>query len=686
VAAGTSFNKLSITPPATGSTLTILDGKTLTVNKTLTLDGTDGTTITFPGASGSVAMLNAANVFVEPVGSSSITITGATQVTSKPVLDLSQTWNAGAVAFTGLKFNVTNTASAATSLLMDLQVGGTSVWDVRKDGRMYGGVVALSGTYAGNNATIEFHQSGSDAIQALVTVQSGGIYSITSSGFYGIASGAAAVSGSGNDVRLYRDAAGTLAQRNGTNAQIKRIYSTYTDASNYQRLGITGNSITSEVAGTGSLAVTTSQPVLNLAQAWNAGAITFTGMVFNVTDTASAAASLFQDWQVAGVSIASLTKAGQLNVRMSATGGGPYGITFGASTVRLRAQSQLFVVDVNGGEPFMVNTAGPLAAGTSYALAAGGSTSGDLFLTRDAADVLAQRRTTNAQTQRVYSTYTDASNYQRMSMTGNSITSEAAGTGSLAVTASLPILNLAQTFNNAAVAFNALSLTVTNTASLATSSLYDFKVGASRISALLLNGTNQMQFPANTSGRRAWGFRGDSGNAFRLERWADDFASVTTTIFNVDSTVATDTINIQAGALDLNASTTLSWNLGAVRLLRDNSDTIGMRNGTTSQEFRFYSTFTDTSNFQRIRFAWNGGTCMILPEGIGTSAKANIATGNAVQGTTATNGYFMIPSSAGPPTGVPANIPTGQIALQYDATNNQIYCYNGAWKKTVALT
>jgi hypothetical protein len=386
------------------------------------------------------------------------------------------------------------------------------------------------------------------------------------------------------------------------------------------------------------------------------------------------------------VSIASLTKAGQLNVRMSATGGGPYGITFGASTVRLRAQSQLFVVDVNGGEPFMVNTAGPLAAGTSYALAAGGSTSGDLFLTRDAADVLAQRRTTNAQTQRVYSTYTDASNYQRMSMTGNSITSEAAGTGSLAVTASLPILNLAQTFNNAAVAFNALSLTVTNTASLATSSLYDFKVGASRISALLLNGTNQMQFPANTSGRRAWGFRGDSGNAFRLERWADDFASVTTTIFNVDSTVATDTINIQAGALDLNASTTLSWNLGAVRLLRDNSDTIGMRNGTTSQEFRFYSTFTDTSNFQRIRFAWNGGTCMILPEGIGTSAKANIATGNAVQGTTATNGYFMIPSSAGPPTGVPANIPTGQIALQYDATNNQIYCYNGAWKKTVALT
>jgi hypothetical protein len=35
---------------------------------------------------------------------------------------------------------------------------------------------------------------------------------------------------------LYQDAAGILAQRNGTNAQAFRVYNTYTDASNYQRL------------------------------------------------------------------------------------------------------------------------------------------------------------------------------------------------------------------------------------------------------------------------------------------------------------------------------------------------------------------------------------------------------------------------------------------------------------------
>jgi hypothetical protein len=41
------------------------------------------------------------------------------------------------------------------------------------------------------------------------------------------------------DTSVYKDAVGVLAQRNGTNPQAFRIYNTYTDASNYERLGIT---------------------------------------------------------------------------------------------------------------------------------------------------------------------------------------------------------------------------------------------------------------------------------------------------------------------------------------------------------------------------------------------------------------------------------------------------------------
>lgn len=59
VATATSVNKLTLTAPATGSTLTILNGKTLTVNNSLILAGTDATTMTFPGASDTVATIAA---------------------------------------------------------------------------------------------------------------------------------------------------------------------------------------------------------------------------------------------------------------------------------------------------------------------------------------------------------------------------------------------------------------------------------------------------------------------------------------------------------------------------------------------------------------------------------------------------------------------------------------------------
>jgi hypothetical protein len=49
-ATATSINKVTITAPANGSTLTIADGKTLTANNSLTLAGTDTTTMTFPGS------------------------------------------------------------------------------------------------------------------------------------------------------------------------------------------------------------------------------------------------------------------------------------------------------------------------------------------------------------------------------------------------------------------------------------------------------------------------------------------------------------------------------------------------------------------------------------------------------------------------------------------------------------
>lgn len=78
--------------------------------------------------------LTAPVVLTEVVGSSDLTLTGATQTASFPVLNATQTWNNGAVTFTGIKFNATSTASAAGSLLLDLQLGGVSQFSVNKSG------------------------------------------------------------------------------------------------------------------------------------------------------------------------------------------------------------------------------------------------------------------------------------------------------------------------------------------------------------------------------------------------------------------------------------------------------------------------------------------------------------------------------------------------------------------------
>ena len=52
---GGAINKVTLTAPATGSTLTIADGKTLTANNSIALTGTDSTTMTFPTTSARIA-------------------------------------------------------------------------------------------------------------------------------------------------------------------------------------------------------------------------------------------------------------------------------------------------------------------------------------------------------------------------------------------------------------------------------------------------------------------------------------------------------------------------------------------------------------------------------------------------------------------------------------------------------
>ena len=58
-----TINRITFTQPAAGATLTIADGKTLTASNSITLAGTDATTMTFPSTSATMARTDAANSF-----------------------------------------------------------------------------------------------------------------------------------------------------------------------------------------------------------------------------------------------------------------------------------------------------------------------------------------------------------------------------------------------------------------------------------------------------------------------------------------------------------------------------------------------------------------------------------------------------------------------------------------------
>lgn len=149
---------------------------------------------------------------------------GGSGGSSLDISDMSATWNDSGTTFTAIKMDVTDTASSASSLLMDLQVGGTSKFKVSKLGTVIGPASIYS----------------LDASFGVITAGA-------NTGGFRI--------GVSQDIRIERDAADTLALRRTTNAQTFNIYNTYTDGSNYERGFLRWNANTFEIgassAGTG---------------------------------------------------------------------------------------------------------------------------------------------------------------------------------------------------------------------------------------------------------------------------------------------------------------------------------------------------------------------------------------------------------------------------------------------------
>ena len=190
-----------------------------------TVTPTANRTVSIPDATGTIGLVNG------PTGSIQFNQAGALNGTSD--FSTSLVWNSATTTFTGLKLNVTDTASAAGSKLLDLQVNGSRRAAIDSTGVITCtsvGIGANNPITGGSNNILSFPNS-SVAIDSSGSV---GGFSVNGNGFIGFAS-AAPGGTSSIDATFRRDAANILAQRNGTNAQAYRLYNTYTDASNYER-------------------------------------------------------------------------------------------------------------------------------------------------------------------------------------------------------------------------------------------------------------------------------------------------------------------------------------------------------------------------------------------------------------------------------------------------------------------
>lgn len=152
VATATSINKVAITAPAAGATLTLADGKTLTVNNSITFAGTDATTMTFPATDASIARIDAAQTFT---GTQTFAgaVVGSVQALSGP----------GAVNVTTVTTAFTSTGTGDALTLADGVAGQLKaiVYVAETAGTDTG---VLTPTNFGNGTTITFNAVGESVL------------------------------------------------------------------------------------------------------------------------------------------------------------------------------------------------------------------------------------------------------------------------------------------------------------------------------------------------------------------------------------------------------------------------------------------------------------------------------------------------------------------------------------------
>jgi hypothetical protein len=310
---GTAGLLTSTTAPTNGQ---LLIGSTGVAPVAATLTGT-ANQVTVTNGAGSITLALPQSIatasspqFAGLTLSGTLSATLGTISVNTPVVSASATWNAGGVTFQGILLNVTDTASAAASTLLDLQKATVSQFKVDKSGDVTAlGTLTLSALTANS-----FIYSGTAGAVTTTTAPTNGQLLIGSTGAAPVA---ASLTGTANQV-VVTPGAGSI-----TLALPQSIATT--SSPQFAALGL---NVAAGATGTLSLTssilpalgtITVNTPVVSATATWNAGGVSFQTFFANITDTASAAASTLIDLQTGSASQFKVDKSGNGTLASSLT-------------------------------------------------------------------------------------------------------------------------------------------------------------------------------------------------------------------------------------------------------------------------------------------------------------------------------------------------------------------------------
>lgn len=500
-------------------------------------------------------------------GVSGTKFTASNTVTAdSPAFDAAQTWNNAAITFTGMKLNVTDAASNAASELLRCNLAGSHRFSVDKAGN----VAAAQGVYASGN---------------------------------GYFRGGVLILGSSEDVVLTRDAADVLALCRSTNAELVRVYETYTDSTTFSR-GVFGFRDDAS-GGTGTGSATT---VLRIG--------TEKGSVGGTARAVSIVTGGTERWSVGATTGHLLAGAdGACDIGQSAANRprnifSSSGVSF-ANALAVHSGTYHTIIWNNGLLGWTASGSAQISSAIDTAL--GRSSSGIVGITNGSTgpgklaidnvqgtnlERLKMEWNTNVArigtskggsgTAREFAIITDDTERVKVRADAGSVTI----TGGTVTSSSKPILNTTQTWNDAAVDFVGFKQNITITAANTNSLLFDWQVG----------GTSYLKLTQ---------FGDLVGSAFT----GSDFS-----------------VRLQNGSLKLGSASIVSWGSGNAAgsmdsgLARVAAGIVGVTNASTGGgaiEFTVMTApATPAADKARI-FARDNGSgktqvCVILPDGVVT--------------------------------------------------------------------